>query len=191
MRALQTISRMLRRGRCRKGAAAAEFALVAAPLVLLGLGTLEFSGVMIAQVVLEGGVKEASRFGLTGYQPDGRSREQVIRDIVSEHAGALLSSSNITITTLVYQNFQSIGEPEPFSDLNGNGTYDVGEPFTDVNGNGQWDPDMGRAGAGGAGDVVLYTVNYNWPMMTGWITSIIGLSTIPLRASIAVRNEPF
>jgi C-terminal peptidase prc len=28
---------------------------------------------------------------------------------------------------------------EPFTDLNGNGTWDKGEPFVDVNGNGKWD----------------------------------------------------
>ena len=28
---------------------------------------------------------------------------------------------------------------EPFTDINGNGQWDIGEPFTDVNGNGRWD----------------------------------------------------
>jgi len=32
-----------------------------------------------------------------------------------------------------------IQRPEPFTDLNGDGRWDVGEPFTDLNGNGKWD----------------------------------------------------
>jgi len=31
---------------------------------------------------------------------------------------------------------------EPFTDSNGNGTWDVGEPFTDLNGNGVWDANI-------------------------------------------------
>ena len=64
--------------------------------------------------------------------------------------------------TLVYESFADIGEPEPFTDQDGNAGYNSGEPFVDVNGNGQWDEDMGEAGLGGPSDVVVYRLSYDW-----------------------------
>ena len=69
------------------------------------------------------------------------------------------------MTTLVYENFGDVGQPEPFTDENGNGAYDAGEAFTDVNGNGGWDEDMGAAGLGGPGDVVVYQMSYDWSII--------------------------
>ena len=86
--------------------------------------------------------------------------------------------------------FGNIGQPEPFHDIDLNGQYDVGEPFTDVNGNGQWDSDMGAAGLGGPGDVVVYRVEYPWAIMTPLLQAATG-ETITHKASIAVRNEPY
>ena len=94
---------------------------------------------------------------------------------------------------MVYDSFDDIGEPEPFTDQEPmNGAYDAGEPFSDTNGNGTWDADMGTAGVGGPGDVVVYTVSYDWPLLTGMLFSWMGTDgKVPLRASIAVRNEPY
>jgi hypothetical protein len=62
--------------------------------------------------------------------------------------------------------------------------------FVDVNGNGQWDDDMGKAGLGNPGDVVVYTVTYPWPIMTPLMKPIIG-NSITLTARSVVRNEPY
>ena len=95
-----------------------------------------------------------------------------------------------SIETLVYANFEDIDQPEPYHDINLNGEYDGGEPFTDVNGNGQWDSDMGLAGLGGPGDVVVYRVTYPWAILTPIVQTVAG-ETITHQASIAVRNEPY
>jgi hypothetical protein len=39
---------------------------------------------------------------------------------------------------LIYR--MRIYDGEPYTDSNGNGSYNAGEPYVDVNGNGQWDP---------------------------------------------------
>ena len=92
--------------------------------------------------------------------------------------------------TLVYENFADVGQPEPFTDENGNGVWDNDEPFTDVNGNGTWDPDMGAAGLGGPGDVVIYRMSYDWSIMIPLFRPFFG-DEITLQSNIAVRNEPF
>jgi hypothetical protein len=69
-----------------------------------------------------------------------------------------------------------------------NGTPSVN--FIDINGNGSWDADMGQAGLGNPGDVVVYTVSYPWPIVTPIISAIIG-STYTITTRTVVRNEPY
>jgi TadE-like protein len=172
------------------GKAIVEFALVAPMFLGVTLAILEFSGIMFVQTLLEGGAREASRYGLTGQQPDGISRETMILQIVSENSFGVIDVSELDMTTLVYDSFEEVGEPEPFTDENGNDAYDEGEPYTDVNGNGGWDDDMGAAGLGGPGEVVVYEMSYDWPIIIPLFRPFFG-DHVTLEANIAVRNEPF
>lgn len=173
-----------------RGKAIVEFALIA-PVFLGMLGAvLEFSGIMFVQTILEGGAREASRYGITGSQPEGVTREEMILDIVEGNTYGILDMAELDMETLVYDSFGSVGQPEPFTDENGNGEYDDGEPYTDVNGSGGWDDDMGAAGLGGPGDVVVYRLSYDWNIMIPLFEPIFG-ETVTLQANVAVRNEPF
>jgi len=178
--------------RRREGGALIEFAFAAPLLVVTVAGVIEFGMIMFMNSLLEGAVREASRFGITGYAPSGVSRADEIRQMVLDGSLGLVKPTDVTVTTLVYSNFSSIGQPEPFVDANGNGSYDVGESYSDVNGNGQWDADMGAAGVGGPGDVVVYTANVKWPLVTHLLDNVLGTDgTITLSASTTVRNEPW
>ena len=66
----------------------------------------------------------------------------------------------------------------------------AGVNFQDINGNGVWDQDMGIAGLGNPGDVVVYTVSYPWQIMTPVVQGIIG-NTFNISARTVVRNEPY
>jgi TadE-like protein len=173
-----------------EGKAIVEFAFVAPIFLGVTLSILEFSGIMFVQTLLEGGAREASRYGLTGQQPEGVSREAMILQIVSENSFGIIDIDDLEMTTLVYENFDEVGQPEPFEDQNGNEAYDAGEPYTDVNGNGSWDDDMGAAGLGGPGEVVVYEMSYDWPIMIPLFQPFFG-DHVTLEANIAVRNEPF
>ena len=176
----------------RSGATALEFAILAPVLFLAVIGIIELAIVLLIQVLLEGSVREASRFGITGYTPAGVTRDTQIRNVVARYTIGLINPNAITITTKVYPSFGQIGQPEPYTDSNHNGHYDAGEPYTDINGNGRWDADMGASGSGSAGDVVLYTVSYDWHMITGLMRPLMGTNgVVHLQASIAVRNEPW
>lgn len=167
-----------------------EFALVAPALIGLLCGVMEFSGMLFAQTLLEGGARQASRFGITGSAAGDVSREEQILQIIDENAYGIIETRDVLIETLVYENFSDVGQGEPFTDANGNGAFDDGEEFDDVNGNGSRDEDMGVAGLGGPGDVVVYRLTYDWPLMIPIFKPFFG-ETIKLDANVAVRNEPF
>jgi hypothetical protein len=172
------------------GAAMVEFAFLAPLFIGLLCAIMEFSGIMFVQAILEGSAREASRYGLTGFANGGVSREDQILAIVQEHTYGIVDMDELQMETLVYENFADVGEPEPFTDENGNGVWDNDEPYTDINGNGTWDPDMGAAGLGGPGDVVVYRMSYDWDIMIPLFRPFFG-DAVTLRSNIAVRNEPF
>jgi Flp pilus assembly protein TadG len=180
---------------CRRsdGASAVEFCLVAMPLILTLVGIFEVALILFVNVLLEGAIRDSARYGITGYTSGGIDRATMIRQIIQERTVGMVNMANVNIETLVYQSFSDIGKPEPFTDQPPlNGVYDPGETFVDINGNGHWDADMGAAGAGGPGAVVVYKVKYDWPLLTGLLTPLLGQNGyITLSVSTAVRNEPF
>lgn len=175
-----------------QGASALEFAFVAPMVALLIGGILDVAMILFVDSALEGGIRDASRFGITGFAPTAVSRETQIVNIINSRLMGLYVVNGNDVTEKVYATFTNIGQPEPYVDSNGNGRYDLGEPFTDINGNGKWDPDMAASGAGGSGQVVVYQVTVNWRPLTPLLLPFLGgHSTVRLAASMAVRNEPF
>lgn len=176
----------------QSGATAIEFAMVAPVMLLFSIGIIEVSLMMLSQNIMESATFTASRLGKTGYVESGKSREQTIIEALQDSASGLLDISKVTITHLSYDQFGDVGRPEPFVDANSNGARDDGENYTDVNGNGMYDADMGASGAGEAGDVVVYTVNYPWAITTPIMSHLIGTQGVfNLTARAVVKNEPF
>jgi hypothetical protein len=177
---------------------------------------------MASLVTLEGGLKEASRYGITSQStapPDitkvptafkvgNDNRLMTIGYILNINTLDLIDLNTATITTAVYSSFSAVKDGEPFTDLNSNGTYDgpgspgvpaAGEPYSDMNCNGSRDgAGASGAGVGAAGNIVVYTVNYNWKILTPIIGQWLGKPDpqnagrymIPMGASIVVKNEP-
>ena len=177
---------------CRRGVSALEFALVAPAFILVLAGIIEIAMVMFVSVLAEGGIREAARYGITGQDPDGMTREERLVQIIQRHTHGLIAVSADNVTFKVYGDYTYIGSEEPYVDANGNAQYDDGEDFTDWNDNGQWDSDTGVDGSGGSGDIVLYEVLYTYEFMTP-IFSVFGGEdgALDLTASVAVRNEPY
>ncbi|MBN8543550.1 MAG: pilus assembly protein [Alphaproteobacteria bacterium] len=182
------------------GVTALEFAFVAPVLSLFVMGVIEAAMMMFVQNIIESATFNASRLGKTGFATEGATREETIRAMIDERAGGLLDAELIEIDSMAYGGgFGDINQPEPYTDSNGNGTKDGAEPYIDSNGNGQWDADMGAAGLGNAGDVVVYTVQYPWTLLTPMAGAFFGNDeldpdedpVIVLTARAVVRNEPF
>ncbi len=171
------------------GATAVEFALILPVLLLFVFGSFEAAITLFIGSSMESAVLEASRYGITGTE-GGVSRADRVMQIVGQRTYGLLDTDKIKLDTLVYDSFADIGKPEPFVDANANAAYDAGESFTDINGNAQWDPDMGKAGLGGANAVVVYRLSYAWGIVTPLVRRAMGESVLNV-SSVAVRNEPY
>ena len=170
---------------------AVEFALLAPVFFYMIFAIIEIFSLMLAQGILESAVRNAARSGLTGYNPAGVSRETFIQQQV-EYKVFFINADNLNFETLIYSSFSNINQPEPFTDENDDDYYDIGEPYTDVNANGIWDEDMGMAGSGGAGDIVVYKLSYTWAFMTPFIGAFMSDNgTMDIVANAVVKNEPF
>jgi Flp pilus assembly protein TadG len=191
--ALRALRRRLARfGVDRRGSAMVEFALGLPVLMMVLVGVFEVCMLVFANVLLEGGVRAAARYGITGREVGGASREEQIANIIAEESLGLLDVRITGIETFVYDSFDEIGSGEEYVDANGNGEWDPGETFTDANGNGIYDAEPGTPGAGDGSQVVLYNVSGEWQTFTPFIGHVMGNNgSVPLRASVAVQNEPF
>lgn len=175
-----------------RGAAIVEFAFAAPILLTTLIGIIEVAMVIFINIMVESGVREAARFGLTGNVIDGYTREEYIVEIVNDRTMGLLDITTDNVTTKVYDSFQDIADDEPYTDINGNGEYDDGEPYVDANGNGSHDSDPGVPGVGDSGDIVLYKVTADWTIFTGYMASLLGDDGLfTVSASVVVRNEPW
>ncbi len=173
------------------GVTAVEFAFIAPVFLMMVFGVIEFSMVSFASTVMESATSITSRTGKTGYTDTGVTRQQMIINTITSRTAGLLDPRKIGISTEVYSTFSNVGQPEPcIRPTTPPCPGTPGTNFVDVNGNGQWDSDMGSAGLGNQGDVVVYTVTYPWPIITPLISSIIG-NTYIITARTVVRNEPF
>ena len=208
--------------RDRHGAVAIEFALLLPTLLLFSFGILEISLCMASLVTLEGGLKQASRFGITSSLPSDAdvaavasqiptafsgadNRTKMIMAILNQNTLNMIDLNTATISTQTFNSFSAVATGEPFTDANSNGQYDSGEPFSDTNCNGVRDgPGAASGGSGAAGDtgtsgaIVVYTVNYNWRIITPMVGKFLGQPDpgnagryiIPMAAQMVVKNEP-
>ena len=190
------VRRLLRRARLvprdQRGTTAVEFALIGGVLIFLIAGIVEFSLVMVVTNSLEAATSISSRVGKTGFADTGLSREETILAEIEKRAGGLIDIDDVEITSQAYASFDQIGKPEPWNDANSDGVPDDGE-YTDINGNGQWDEDMGIEGFGGSDEVVVYTIKYDWRIITPLMSQVIGGAdgAVTLSAQWVVKNEPF
>ena len=175
----------------RQGAAVAEFAMILPIFMLMVMGIMDFGMTLFVNATLEGAVRDASRYGVTGQ--DGGDRLQVIRDIIADRTVGLVDIDVADIRTRIYESFEDIGYTEPLiGDPPPEGEEMVpGVHYDDLNSNGEWDEDLGQEGVGGPDEIVLYTINYELPMISGLVKHVMGGDAVSLSTSIAVKNEPF
>lgn len=155
------------RNRFRKGVTAIEFTLLAPIYFLMFIGLVELSLIMLVQHVLESSTFNASRLAKTGYVEGGRTQLETVMDVIDREMGSLsplIQVSKLTFTSTVYDNLNDLG----------------------VDG-------KGRAGLGGASQVVVFTITYPWKVFTPMIGNIIADQDgiLQLSSRIVVRNEPY
>ncbi len=158
------------------GAAAVEFAMVAAPFLALMFAILETAIVFFAGQVLETAAADSARLVMTGQaQKGGLSQEKFKEEVCKRILGLFDCDGGIKVDVRTYSSFAAANTSKPI-DANGNVT------FTPA-----YQP-------GAPGDIVVVRLLYEWPVYV----SLLGLNLADLSggkrllmATSAFRNEPF
>jgi Flp pilus assembly protein TadG len=164
------------------GAAAVEFALVAAPFLGLIFAIVETALVFFAGQTLEAAATDSARLIMTGQpQNAGYSQDQFKTQVVCNFLKTGISlfncESGVTVDVKSYSNFAAISSTTP--------------PF---DANGQIDNSKVSYTPGNAGDIVVVRLYYQWPVyvtMLGNDLSNLGNGKRLLVATSVFRNEPF
>ena len=158
-----------RRRRARRGSILVEFALLGPLLFALMMTVLEGAWQALTAATLDIGAREASRFGSTGAAapdwlppPAPTSREDAVRRIVLHFGPHVLHRDRLSVTVAAYAGPGALAAAQP-----------------------------GAAGAGGAGETVLYDLTYTQPFLSPFPAMVLGRSLIEHRSRMIVRNEPF
>jgi Flp pilus assembly pilin Flp len=173
------------------GTTAIEFAFIGTTVIYFMVGILEFSLAMAVGNSLEAATNLSSRLGKTGFIDEEAqlSQEQTIMEEVERRVGPLIDMEKLEMTHEVYNDFESLTNPDLLEDKNADGDTDDAGEWTDVDADGFKD---GADGVGGSGDVVVYKIMYPWQMFTPLIGNVIGTDgIIDLVAYSVVKNEPY
>lgn len=161
--------------RKQDGAAAVEFALVAAPFLALCFALLQTALVFFAGQVLETAASDSARLVLTGQAQSANLTEEQFKDEVCKRIYGLFDCAGIQMDVRTHSAFSPIDLSKPV-DAEGKLTltpvYQPGAP----------------------GDIVVVRLFYQWPVYT----SLLGLNLADLGnnkrlliATAAFRNEPY
>lgn len=152
--------------RCRRGAYAVEFAMIANALLLMVLGAVDVTWHGLTAVAMENATLKASRSGSLGcLQADGTRAGQVteatLKAAAVEGGGGLLAARDLTLTASVYASLSGA--------RSGSG---------------------GTAGsAGTGGQIVVYTLTYTRPYLL--VGTLASLNSRNHTGTIIIKNEPF
>lgn len=172
-----SLGRTLRRfRRNRRGSAAVEFALVAPIFFALLFAIIETAIVFFASQVLETVTQDSARMIMTGQAQAAAYTQAQFKTYLCGKISVLFDCTNgIYIDVQSYSGFSGVTISDPI---------DSGKNFI---------PAMNYS-PGGAGDIVVVRVFYQWPLfVTGLgynISNLTGSKRL-LTATAAFRNEPF
>ena len=162
--------------RDREGATAVEFALIAAPFFLLILAILEIALIFFASAIIENAVSEAARDIRTGQLQTAGGSEVEFRAAVCQQIQTVADCSRLRVDVRTFENFASTQFDPP------------------VDGDGELDDSGFTFDPGGAQDIVVVRVFYDWQLVGPG--AIAGLSNLPgnrhlISSATAFRNEPY
>lgn len=165
--------------RQQDGAAAIEFALIAAPFIGLTFAILETALVFFAGQTLETAASEAGRLVMTGQaQTLGYSQADFkTKAVCAFLAGGLFDCTNgVYVDVKSYNNFTSVNNTAP------------------VDSGGQFDTTKMNYSTGSPGCIVTVTLYYQWPIYVTFfgdrLSNQNGGNRL-LAATSVFRNEPY
>ena len=163
--------------RQQDGAAAIEFAMVAAPFLAMVFAIMETAVVFFAGQALETAGSDSARLIMTGQaQMQGFDQAKFKQAVCAKIYGLFSCNSGLMVDVKNYTSFSSINTAKP---IDSNGNVQTGN--------------FGYA-PGGPGDIVVVRLMYQWPVYV----SLLGMNLSDsagnkrlLMSTIAFRNEPY
>jgi Flp pilus assembly protein TadG len=158
------------------GAAAVEFALVAAPFLALLFAIMETAFVFFASQTLEATVADASRLILTGQaQTNGYSQADFKTAVCARVYGLFDCANGMSVDVQSYTSFSSVNHTAPVT-------------------NGVFDTTQMKYSLCGPGTIQVVTLYYQWPiyvsMFSNNLANLNGNKRL-LIATAVFRNEPY
>ena len=171
--------RARRFARAQDGAAAVEFALVAAPFLALLFAIIETALVFFAGQSLEAAATDSGRYIMTGqaqtagYASAGDFKTNVLCPIIGSNG--LFNCDNIQVDVQTFNQFSDITSTPPIT-------------------NGQLDTSKMGFVPGNAGSIVVVRLYYQWPIYLSLLNNTLANLSNGDRLLVATsvfRNEPF
>src|SRR5215213_2076692 len=163
-------------GRAKDGAAAVEFAIVAAPFLALMFAIMETALIFFASQTLETAVADSARLIMTGQaQTQNYDATAFKTQVCNRIKGLFDCAGGLQVDVKKYSAFGSVDNSKPL-DANGNLKTDFG-----------YQP-------GGPGDIVVVRLMYQFPVyasVLGFNLSDMSGSKRLVMATAAFRNEPY
>lgn len=161
----------------QEGAAAVEFALVAAPLVFLICSCIELALVIVLSVTLDNATDKASREIRTGVTTSGNSTVDTFKQKVCDNMGWLSGScmSSLHIDVQTYNSFAEVSKDDLIKD-------------------GKFDTNNFKYNVGTGSKIQLVRAYYEWPLFTPFLTdglASLGNKDAVISSKVVFRNEPF
>jgi Flp pilus assembly protein TadG len=173
---MMNVRTVRRFARGEDGAAAVEFAMVAAPFLALMFAIMETALVFFASQTLETAVADSARLIMTGQaQTQSFTAAQFKSAVCAKIGGLFDCQGGLQIDVKTYSSFGSVDNSKPL-DANGNLKTNFG-----------YQP-------GGPGEIVVVRLMYQWPVYASLLGFNLGDMAGNKRlvmATAAFRNEPY
>jgi Flp pilus assembly protein TadG len=168
----------LRLAGSQSGAAAVEFGLVAVPFIALLVALFQTALIFLASRELDQATAQASRYIMTGQAQNASMTQAQFTNWVCGYLSALFNCNNVMVNVQTYGSFSSAVTSAPTLTYNAQGAVTNTWTYT----------------PGGAGDIVVVQVMYQWPVVLaplGFNLGNLGNGDRLLMSTAAFKNEPY
>lgn len=179
---------------CQDGTSVTEFGLIAIPLFMMTMGTMDVGYTYYVKAILAGELNKLSRS--SSLEGSSTVTQQTILDRRLERAVKVIAPhATVNIDRRYYKSFSDAAAAEAeelILDANNNGVCNTGDTYIDENNNDSWDDDGGNDGQGGARDVVIIKVDVTYERLFPIHKMIPGMSdNMVLVSDSVLANQPF
>ena len=176
------------------GTSVMEFGLIAIPMMMMMMGTLDAGHTYYVKSILSGELNKLARSSsLEGASVV--SQQQIIDARLAAAVKTVAPTAVVDVDRRYYKTFSEAAAAQAevlVSDVNHNGACNSGDTYIDRNGNFHWDADGGDDGQGSAKDVVIIKVNVSYERFFPIHKMVMNLpNNVVLISDSILANQPY